>query len=763
MKKFLLVLFSIFMIPYTAHAATCTSTASGNWSDDTKWSDADCGAGHVPGTGDQAIIAAGHTITLDGDTTVGTSPADLWTYAIDIYGTLYWPNHPGGDWTLTLQGTLHVRTGGVFQIADSATPLNSAHLATVLFDNVPANQRYIIYLDAGSFKTYGNILYALSSGSNNRARITACDPDCNAGAGREITLDRNVNWVASASATHDAILIGVGGSTTAPAAGDDPELITSWTSPAANKIDDVTLNENHMVGDIVEDVSRNILIKSDSDSYHSVMYPPTIGVNNILDINWTRFDEMGSTSYGAVTLDSAVNTMGTVQYVAVTNADEHAAGGRCFVIQSYGWTKFEGNSCHDTRGQRGFQFTGAGYSDSWFTVKNCSFFGATTGNAVAAYYGSSLKYISDGLWSSHSEYGVYAVNTPISINNSLIHFSNTAGIDTSRGPSYMSLVESTISGNEIRNIAAGNGIVSSAGGTLNLYNNDIDNAFQSCMYFGANASIYSESNTYDHCNTNDAANYSGIRFYNAGAGNAGISGTYRGYNEDFGSTTANHKSNISFYFGSYATGASRRFSGSCEYCKLAAPTNAETCGLMPSDGIYIESCSSGYAYAVYIDDEMYFTLHDKDQVSGTHVGWGPGGAYISRETVTVVDNTLNLKIQPGNATEYAYIKIGQVYARAGDTVTVSVQLRKDENQSAGFLPRLALGGNGFLRSVNYDEMTDVVNTWETQTVTGVVSMSGGVDIYVAVRNNLSGANAYAPVWNPTLEIFADGFTVSSAP
>jgi len=48
----------------TAHAAICTSTGSGNWSDVGRF---DCG---VPGSGDDVIIAAGHTVTLDTDVTI---------------------------------------------------------------------------------------------------------------------------------------------------------------------------------------------------------------------------------------------------------------------------------------------------------------------------------------------------------------------------------------------------------------------------------------------------------------------------------------------------------------------------------------------------------------------------------------------------------------------------------------------------------------------------------------------------------------------
>ena len=50
-------------------AAVRTSTQTGNWSSTSTW-----GGSAAPGDGDQAVIAAGHTVTVDANTTVGKSP-----------------------------------------------------------------------------------------------------------------------------------------------------------------------------------------------------------------------------------------------------------------------------------------------------------------------------------------------------------------------------------------------------------------------------------------------------------------------------------------------------------------------------------------------------------------------------------------------------------------------------------------------------------------------------------------------------------------
>ena len=86
--------------------ATRTSIATGNWSVGGTW---DTG---VPGDGDHAVIANGHTVSIDGDITVGNDDA---TPAIDISGILQRASS-ANDWTLTCKGDISVNNGGEFNI-----------------------------------------------------------------------------------------------------------------------------------------------------------------------------------------------------------------------------------------------------------------------------------------------------------------------------------------------------------------------------------------------------------------------------------------------------------------------------------------------------------------------------------------------------------------------------------------------------------------------------------------------------------------------
>lgn len=65
--------------------ATVTTGGSGNWSSTTP--NAPWPGGTLPNATDDVIVATGHTLTVDGNYTIGSSPDNITTYAIDCAGT----------------------------------------------------------------------------------------------------------------------------------------------------------------------------------------------------------------------------------------------------------------------------------------------------------------------------------------------------------------------------------------------------------------------------------------------------------------------------------------------------------------------------------------------------------------------------------------------------------------------------------------------------------------------------------------------------
>lgn len=85
--------------------ATKTSVQSGPWSDSATWGET------APGDGDLAIITGGHSVWIDGNTTIGDGTASTSTPAIKIYGDLLWRNQSGdaaNSWTLTIKGFVYL-------------------------------------------------------------------------------------------------------------------------------------------------------------------------------------------------------------------------------------------------------------------------------------------------------------------------------------------------------------------------------------------------------------------------------------------------------------------------------------------------------------------------------------------------------------------------------------------------------------------------------------------------------------------------------
>lgn len=140
--------------------AAITSAQSGNLSLGSSWV-----GGVPPGNGDSYIVANGHTITVDVNTTVGTSPAATGTDAITV--------QTGGNMNiaaavaLTCRGDLTIATGSaVTMAAGSSLIMDSTQAA------VPANAKYKIKTGTSHY-LQGKLICNGTSGS--RCTVKAHD------------------------------------------------------------------------------------------------------------------------------------------------------------------------------------------------------------------------------------------------------------------------------------------------------------------------------------------------------------------------------------------------------------------------------------------------------------------------------------------------------------------------------------------------------------------------------------------------------------
>ena len=754
MKKIIVLVILFFST--NVFGVAYTSAGSGRWSQAATWVSVPPGTPGPPVSGDTATIAAGHKVQIDGNVTVGTAPASISTYDLIINGQLYLHRNPTGNFTFTARSSVQVNSGGEILIGSGGI-VNCANTFEWVFENSTSNQKYAIRLNSGKLEINGCTNYGNSAGIVTRARIDACAPDCAAGAGKTITLDRDVNWNASGAWVGDTIFFGVGGSAaTPPAAADDPEYITSWAVGSATSISGVTFTEAHQIGDMVENASRNVVFRSDSQTYHSKVYS-TAAVDGVYDINWVLFDEFGdgtSTSVCAINYSNSTHTFGNIDHTVLRNcSDGGTAWG--FYISFNAVGTFTNNIVHDTQGGRGVYFTSTAMLEGPFNITNFSYYEgiSTRGYGVYSILRTCQKI--EGVWVAHGTIPLYFDGGCVDlIDNCLIHGGETYGIHLGYSYSGWSARRSTVSNNEIRNITSDGVLLEQA--NVDFLGNDIDNIGNNCVkVIPISTHLYAKDNTYDGCNLDNLDAQSAMHLQNE-------RGWYYGENEHFGQATPNLQNNILWdtitYTDRHTNGA--MFKGTCVDCLLAAPTGAVACSAMDTDGIQIYKCVS-YYNVTFMGMDVYFALHNKDQVVGQHIGWGPGGMVFERETAIVQDSTIALKMTPGDATDYQWFEIGKTYVETGDALSVSLDLRKNEALvTTGDRPRLALLGSGFTKAINYDEMTDVTDTWETVTVSGSATYTNIVHIYVGVKNTLSGLNDYAATWPPTLTIYADKIVVT---
>jgi len=760
MKKLILLLSCLLLTPAYAFADDCVSDATGDWDAAGSWTA--CGGG-FPEEGDTAEILAAHTITVKGTEAVGTSPADYTTDILKIGGTLVFEN-AAADSILNVFGSIIIQTTGKLEMGTLAAPMNCGGSARLTMKTDVQNQNYDFLMQNGAqIEAHGCMTYHGSTPALTRARIVSCAPDCTAGA-VVVTLDQTHGWAASTGWAGDGIIFGVGGNeTTKHAAGDDPEIITTWATPGADTIG-VTFVEDHMAGDMVEIVRRNVVIDSDDSTNHGRIYTETFVAAKPYSLSYIMINEMGwSTSQNQASINAvdADQNMGSMDYVAITNAEDGSSV-TCFYINA-SWDSFEGNTCWDSRGNSYTMALDSRTDTPILEFKNCSAYGSANGQAYGIASTTTQSMDLEGFWSSHNNVGMSLVNWNGwgDVHNCVIHGATGDGVSMLQVTSYFGNEAQKFHDNEVRNSGSDN--LQIASHNYIIKDNNFDGAYAGCINMqqgsGYPPFIYMSGNTYDNCNTVGSAIYGAI-----------IMALYSGHvymnNEEFGQDTANKDTNFSLSTTQLGS-SSNHLTVVCNNCLMADPIDTVPCSNMPIDGYQPVGCSNVSAATwsdiVWISEGSSMTFHNKDQVEDAHIGWGPGGMVFQRQTgVVYTTSNLKMKITPASSTAYSYIKVGTVAVENGDALEVDLYLRKDEAVTgAGWRPRLVIEGCGFERTVDYDEMSDVTDTWEKVTVSGTADWKGGVHIYVGVRGvSNPAANAYTPVWPPTLDVYADGLEIT---
>jgi len=270
----LLITALVVVMTVIANAATITSAATGTWSAGATWV-----GGAAPGAGDDAVIATGHTITLDASTAAintltiqsgGILNAATFTLSGDITvnGSLSIANNitlttngnitvTGPNASVTFSGsgsrlsnagtgkTLAISNGATFQPNSNATTLQLGCLLGNAFtwsvDNSVANTT-IQYKTQGSFslgnlpdgQAYGNLKFTSASASS--ATVTLAN---------DLSIAGNLIFAATSSSANswnfgtykmiatggsDSVIVANTGTGTITITGTGADLLTGFTS-----------------------------------------------------------------------------------------------------------------------------------------------------------------------------------------------------------------------------------------------------------------------------------------------------------------------------------------------------------------------------------------------------------------------------------------------------------------------------------------------------------------------------------------------------
>jgi hypothetical protein len=756
MKKLALI-FLLLLLSGKVQAVAYQSngTGGGLWHVAASWAPAG-----VPGAADTVDIQPGDTITLDGNVTVGNNAANDTTYNINIQGNLVWPQTPGGNWTFSPSSSIRLQGVGKFYIGCSpGSPtdrLNCANHAIVEFQT-GGGIKYDLRIDGADAQLIarGCEGFNTSSGTETRARIASCAPDCTAGV-RTITLDRTVNWVTNPAITNPVtaagtgnaeVILGTGGHESAIPLGNNHELAEVTACPATNQIT-LTLANAHQVGDMVVNPTRNILFKSSDVTKHGSIYATNANAFDPYTVTWVRLDEMGDGgTYNSAALGRDVaglsDPLAIIDYTFITNCDDGGGSVRCWWLEG-GWTTFKYNGAYNAgSGGRCFHFSNNSFDKTveGITAIDCAEYGSY---GVGSYQG--MHY--DKCWYSFAKQLLYG--NILSIKDCLLHQSSVYLLNVANGYSFERRIPVDIRRNEFRN-STGETCIMFYALDLIFIDNDIDN----CHCYGLYVievdpvDVYMETNTFDGCNRVNSGDRGALYIY-------ARSGSVYSQGDIFGATTLNNEVNIRFNNPGPTMNEQSNKRFIFNETILNGPAN-------PTWGYPMYSTSwnapNAWHYRQYFGNEVFYTLHNANGVAGAHWGFGPGSMIIEHVTGAGptggwVDNTVNMKITPYACDHYHHIPFGVVQVESGDVFTVDLQIQKNQAIANGRRPRLMLKGCGFSPVVDYDEMADVNNTWDTVQVSGTANANGGVHLYLEVLNDIH--VGYEPVDPPTIIIYVDG-------
>ena len=202
--------------------STITSITNGGWSSSLTWD-----KNVVPTSCNPVVIAAGTTVTVDGDDTASTTT---------INGDLYFSRVVNSTVTL-VGGNMNVNAGGTLDMGTASSPINASSATLILSSGAYAGQYGLIVNNGGNFLVYGaaKAPWAPATSTASGTNVPVVTTGLGWSVGDTVTVDTEAVTITVISGS--ALTV-------------SPALALTHTVSSANPLV------------VVADLSRNVLIRS---------------------------------------------------------------------------------------------------------------------------------------------------------------------------------------------------------------------------------------------------------------------------------------------------------------------------------------------------------------------------------------------------------------------------------------------------------------------------------------------------------------------
>lgn len=591
--------------------AAITSTASGNWSAGGTWV-----GGVAPTTGDTVTIAAGHTVDIDQNITVGTDVAN--NVAIAISGILR-VNNPAASYTLNAYGFVDINNGGEYKVDMSTQP---TYTYTHKFNctAVLGKNKYFTRIKSGGKLTI--------DGANKTRHFDVSTAGGTSGTSTITTAnDNSTNWQVG----DKLIFLTKGGSVGL----EETRTISSFGASGLINLSS-NLTNTHAAGTYVINMTRNVQFVnfSSSSSNLSINVNVQSGFSSASHIYWAQMEGGSDTNYNHAVLYSQGNGLPELQYVAFNNVQNNAL------------------SFDSTVSTRVY-------------VTNCAFVYAS-GATTRAHILNNVNVSNSGSVSIDLSGCFFCSNKPV--------FNLNAGTIQQMSVSSCVGAINTFNTNQAAGVAVNNSTFSG--------NTWIGNAYNMVAWFNNTFSNEYHGNATTAMSLNNSANnsWNGVTFSSNTTDIA-----LDGYTDNYMYNLSNDPT---------VTVASTTFLG------------------------------------------MKLRLEKLSNTEGTHRTYTKYGNYTKQGT-TKRSGSYALQVNPKNATNVVSA-VSNIPVKANIQVVVSAWLQKNSSYGTTNLPSMVLSGLDVTGTLTAT-MTDVNDTWQLLTVSGVTTIDGFLQVSFNGQSSTTGA------------------------